>query len=53
MARKLMSIYIPQRHLIRDPVRRLRELGRKKDRSINYLVMEAILEYLKREEQKA
>jgi len=52
MARKLMSIYIPQKHLSRDPVSRLRELGRKKDRSIDYLVMEAIFEYLKREEQE-
>jgi len=52
MARRLMSIYIPQKHLGRDPVRKLKELGKKKDRSINYLVMEAILEYLEREEQK-
>jgi len=28
------------------------KLGEKKDRSINYLVVEAILEYLKREEKK-
>jgi predicted transcriptional regulator len=27
-------------------------LGNKKDRSINYMVVEAILEYLKREEKK-
>lgn len=31
-------------------IERLIRLGTKKDRSINYLVVEAILEYLKREE---
>jgi len=34
------------------PVRRLIKLGEKKNRSVNYLVVEAILEYLKREEKK-
>jgi len=34
------------------PVERLIKLGKKKDRSVNYLVVEAILEYLEREEKK-
>jgi len=34
------------------PVERLFELSEKRDRSINYLVVEAILEYLNREEAK-
>jgi len=34
------------------PVERLIKLSDKIDRSINYLVVEAILEYLKREEKK-
>ena len=47
-----LSIYIPQKKMLEKPVERLIRLGKKKDRSINYLVVEAILEYLKREEQK-
>jgi hypothetical protein len=56
MAQKKMldklSIYIPQKKMLEKPVERLIKLGKKKDRSINYLVVEAILEYLKREERK-
>lgn len=47
-----MSIYIPQSKIDQKPVQRLMRLADKKDRSINYLVVEAILEYLKREERK-
>jgi len=47
------SIYIPQKKMEEKPVERLIRLGEKKDRSINYMVVEAILEYLKREERKA
>jgi hypothetical protein len=56
MAEKKMldkiSIYIPQKKMEERPVERLIKLGAKKDRSINYLVVEAILEYLSREEKK-
>jgi len=56
MARKQildkLSIYIPQRRLEEKPVERLLKLGERKDRSVNYLVVEAILEYLKREDNK-
>ena len=56
MAKKEMldklSIYIPQKKMAEKPVERLMKLADKKDRSINYLVVEAILEYLKREERK-
>jgi len=45
-----LSIYIPQAKIKERPVERLIKLGEKKDRSVNYLVVEAILEYLKREE---
>jgi len=45
-----MSIYIPQGKQAARPVERLMKLGKKRDRSVNYLVVEAILEYLKREE---
>ncbi|GAF72299.1 unnamed protein product [marine sediment metagenome] len=47
-----LSIYIPQSKMGEKPVERLIKLGQKKDRSVNYLVVEAILEYLKREEKK-
>jgi hypothetical protein len=47
-----LSIYIPQKKMEEKPGERLIKLANKKDRSINYLVVEAILEYLKREEKK-
>jgi predicted transcriptional regulator len=56
MARKIildkLSIYVPQTKLDEKPVERLQKLSDKKDRSVNYLAVEAILEYLKREEKK-
>ena len=47
-----LSIYIPQSKQEQKPVERLIKLGAKLDRSVNYLVVEAIMEYLKREERK-
>ncbi len=47
-----LSIYVPQSKQAERPVQRLIKLSEKMDRSINYLVVEAILEYLKREEKK-
>jgi len=47
-----LSIYIPQSKIDKRPVERLIKLGEKVDRSVNYLVVEAILEYLDREEKK-
>ena len=47
-----LSIYIPQRKMQEKPVERLIKLGDKRDRSINYLVVDAILQYLDREEHK-
>ncbi len=48
-----LSIYIPQRKMEEKPVERLIRLGEKRDRSINYLVVDAILQYLDREETKS
>jgi len=48
-----LSIYIPQKKLEERPVERLIKLGDKRDRSINYLVVDAILQYLDREENKS
>ena len=47
-----LSIYIPQSRMDQKPVERLINLGKKRDRSVNYLVVEAILDYLKREEKE-
>ena len=47
-----LSIYIPQPKASQKPVERLIKLSEKKDRSINYLVVEASLDYLGREEKK-
>jgi len=44
-----LSIYIPQSKIDEKPVERLIALGEKRDRSVNYLVVEAILQYLERE----
>lgn len=54
MARKELldkiSIYIPQSKLDQKLVEQLLALGVIKDRSVNYLVVQAILEYLDRED---
>ena len=47
-----LSIYIPQKKLEERRVERLLALGEKRDRSVNYLVVEAVLQYLNREERK-
>ncbi|MCD6136703.1 hypothetical protein J7J63_08345, partial [Candidatus Bipolaricaulota bacterium] len=47
-----LSIYIPKSKMEKRPVDRLMKLSRSKERSINYLVVEAILQYLDREERK-
>ena len=47
-----LSIYIPQKKMAEKPVERLIKLGEKRDRSVNYLVVEAIMQYLEREEEK-
>jgi len=47
-----ISIYVPQKKMAERPVELLIKLAEKKDQSINYLVVEAILEYLRQEEKK-
>ncbi len=46
-----LSIYVPQNKVAEKPVERLLKLGEKRDRSVNYLVVEAILEYVERKEK--
>lgn len=48
-----ISIYVPQKKMEEKPVERLLRLAEKRDRSVNYLVIDAILEYLKKEEASA
>ena len=48
-----LSIYIPQKKMEERPVERLIRLGEKRDRSINYLVVDAIIQYLEREEKSS
>jgi len=47
-----ISIRIPDAMLDQKLFERLRELGAKRNRTVNFLVVEAILEYLNREEKK-
>ena len=47
-----LSIIIPKPKMQQAPIERLIKLGKKRDRSVNYLAVEAILEYLEREERK-
>lgn len=48
-----ISIYVPQKKMAEKPVERLIRLSEKRDRSINYLVVDAILQYLKSEENRS
>ena len=47
-----MTIYFPQRAQAERPVERLRKIAEKRDRSTNYIVLEAITQYLERETPK-
>ncbi len=47
-----LSIYIPKSKMAQKPVERLVKLGERLDRSVNYLVVEAILQYLDKEEKR-
>lgn len=46
-----LTIYIPQPKLDMHPVERLIEIGEARHRSVSHLVIEAILQYLEREEE--
>ncbi len=48
-----LSVYIPQKYEQHNLLERLREMGKRRDRSPNYLIVEAILQYLEREENKS
>jgi predicted transcriptional regulator len=48
-----LSIYIPQKKMQEHPVERLIKLSEKRDRSVNYLVVDAIVQYLDRQEKES
>ncbi len=47
-----LSLYIPPHKGGQDALRRLRDLAERRDRSLNYVAIEAILEYLERQERR-
>ena len=47
-----LSIYVSKYKLQQRPLERLARLAQRRDRSINYMVVQAIIEYVKREERK-
>lgn len=48
--RPTLTIYLPQKHQEANVLDRLQKLAEKKDRSVNYLAVQAILEYLEEAE---
>ncbi|HED03890.1 MAG TPA: hypothetical protein ENI60_03875 [Candidatus Fraserbacteria bacterium] len=47
-----LSIYVPQDKRKRQPLERLHQVAKQRDRSINYLVVQAIIEFVDRQERK-
>ena len=51
MAREnALSVYISRAKAKQHPIERLKKLAKRDDRSMNYLIVEAILEYRDRED---
>ncbi len=50
--RNTITIYVPQKHQENQILERLQQLAKKRDRSVNYLAVQAILEYVEKEEKK-
>jgi len=48
----MIAVRIPQTKMARRPIERLIQLSQKRDRSLNYLAVEAILAYLEKEERR-
>jgi len=47
-----ISIYVPKSKQKERPLERLYKLGQDRDRSLNYMIVQAVLDYVKREEKK-
>jgi hypothetical protein len=52
MQKSQLTVYIPLRYRAKRPVERLQQLAKGRDRSMNYLVVQALITYLNREERK-
>lgn len=50
--RDKLSIYVPQEKLKDKPIERLMKLAKQRDRSVNYLVVQAIMEFVVREDKR-
>ena len=48
-----VSIYVPKNKVANRPIERLAALADQQDRSVSYLAVEAILDYLREEEAKS
>lgn len=48
-----ISIYVPQNKREHKPLERISKVAQRQDRSLNYVVIQAILEYVEREEKRA
>ena len=48
-----LSIYVPQEKRDQQPLERLEQMAKDRDRSVNYLACQALAEFVEREEQKA
>ncbi len=47
-----ISIYVPKSKQKERPLERLFKLGQQRDRSLNYMIVQAVLDYVDREEKK-
>ena len=47
-----ISIYVPQKNQKDNPLKRLHAIAKKQDRTLNYMVIQAILDFVNREEKK-
>lgn len=47
-----ISIYVPKNKQGEEPLKRLHRLGEQRDRSLNYMIIAAIVDYVEREEAK-
>ena len=47
-----ISIYVPQSKQKQRPLERLYKIARSRDRSLNYMIIQAILDFVRREERK-
>jgi len=52
MRENAISVYISKSKAQHRPMERLAELAEEQDRSVNYLIVEAVLDFLDREEKK-